>query len=99
MVSLADGLSSGQDFSWCAGSGKCSLLLSALDLNIIAGLVCSFDSNPESEKSIYLSPILEQGYGGIFFNKRIPVNQRNRIDAYVQRSFEMGLEDKKGITS
>lgn len=56
----------GEDFSWCAGTDKCAMLVSNLDINIILPSLCAIDetvswviNNPP-----YYSPKLIKSLGG-----------------------------------
>lgn len=99
IVSLADAFLSKHNYGLCASSGKCTLLLSGPEYHIIKALTCSIDPKTITENPIYFSPPIARLVGGHLLNKRLPKKKRDLIDRYIQRSFEMGLQQGKCLTS
>lgn len=89
---------SDNDLSRCLGSG-CPILINTLDHNILTTALCSVYPDRTLKHFFYLSPPLGTTLGGFFLSDRIPKPEQDRINSYIQRSFEMGLEIKKGPTS
>lgn len=99
VLPIIGGTTSYRDLTWCIATGKCASLFNSLDFKIAMSLACSMYPERILPNPFYLSPPLRRILGGYFLNKRIPKNQRDRIKEYIQRSFEMGLEEKKGFLS
>lgn len=99
VIPLVESYLTGQDYSWCIGTGKCALLMNIVDFNLLSSLLCSLSPEKAFGDSFYASPQLSQVLGGYFLNGRILKGQQDRINSYIQRSFEMGLEKKKSFTS
>lgn len=90
---------SGRDLSWCAGTGKCALLMGNSDFNLLMSFTCTLHPEIILRNPPYLSPILMTSLGGFFLNNNLPKNQRNRMINYVYRSFETGFDQKKNLLS
>lgn len=99
VIPLVKSFAGGQDFSWCIASGKCALVLNDLDQNLLLSFGCSLDHDKVIRNPPYFSSPLKRGLSGYAFNKKFPKKQLDRIDGYIQRSFEMGLVKKNGFFS
>lgn len=51
------------------------------------------------EKPICLSPVTTKILGGHVLSSKIPKKERDQINGYIQRSFEMGMDLKNGYGS
>lgn len=98
-IPLVEQYLAGEDYSWCVASGKCSLLMNTLDFNILLSLSCSLYPEKAIRNPLYLSPDVCRVLGGFLLNKRMPKRQQEKINGYIQRSFEMGMEEEKDFTS
>lgn len=80
-------------------SGKCAILVNNHEHNLLLSLACTLYPGRLIESPVHMSPTLGRLSSGYIFNRRVPEDQRARISGYIQRSFEMGLEKKKGLLS
>lgn len=87
------------NYRWCWASGKCAMLANNLDFSLLISMACTFFPKSMLENPHYLSPPLGRTLNGYFLGRKIPKDERNHIDSLILRSFEMGLEFKKGATS
>lgn len=97
VIPIDDEFSLNGGWTGCEGSGECASLMNSLDLNLFLSTMCSIHLQRALRGAFYVSPALSHSLGGFLFNKRIAEAQRNRLNGYIQRSFEMGLEQKKGL--
>lgn len=99
VVQILDRTNVANTFKVCMARNNCATLLSSIDFSIMLSMRCTLFPKRAIEHPPYLSPIMIKTMGGVFLNKRMAKKERNRVGGYVQRSFEMGLEKKKGPTS
>lgn len=99
VIPVTDFLTGNQDSSWCVASGKCAMVLNDLDRNLLQSFACSLNPEGFVDNPPYLSSSLSSALSGYVFNKRIPKKQLDRINGYIQTSFEMGLVKNKGFFS
>lgn len=78
---------------------KRAILLSDLEINLLVTAACAFEPENVREKPIYLSPVTTKILGGHVLSSKIPKKGRDRINGYIERSYEMGMDLKSGFGS
>lgn len=96
VISVAENVQNLGDHDRCIQSAKCAMIVNNFDFAALLAGSCSILYKVSHQYVPYLSPALKNTLVGFFLNKKLPKKLRNHLDSWISRSFEMGLETKKG---
>lgn len=99
VISFASAYLSGENYQWCASSDRCTLLITPTEADFLRSFMCSLDPEITSKSPVHLSSTMAKMVIGHFSNRRMPKKKQNKMNSYIQRAFEMGIEHEKGVAS
>lgn len=100
IVDFQKAVSKNENFKYCLGTGKCTMIASNFDINIFKPFICFTGSETILNHPPYHSPSLGTAHVGFAFNKRLISRKLiHNVGEYTYRSFEMGIHKEMGIGS